>query len=182
MFSRWMPPYPRSKAAPTPRAVLVGLILLVGWLLWYVAQHAVGALAAGACVALVALGGALGGRVLDRRLGCRARERTGEDIGTFARALDRRAPSFDPWIVRAVWDALTSWTVLGGGGHLPLHPSDVIADLGCVDEDLEDVLDEAAARAGRRLDDMRANPYYGRVSTVGDLVAFISHQPRETAA
>jgi len=178
MFSRWMPPYDNPEGGPPPRAPLVVLILAAAWAIWYLARHPVGAAVAAACVGVVVLVGCL----LDRRLARRARERAGEDIGTFARAFDRRAPTFDPWVVRAVWDALSPWTELHGGGCLPLRPSDAIEELGCVDEDLDDVLVEAAARARRSLAGVKANPYYGRVVTVGDLVAFMSHQSREAAA
>jgi hypothetical protein len=145
---------------------------------WYLAHHL-----AGAAVTSAFVGAAwLVGRLLDRHLARLARERAGEDIGTFARAFNRRAPTFDPWVVRAVWDALAPWTELRGGGRLPLRPTDVIDELGCVDEDLDDVLREAATRARRSLVAVRGNPYYRRVVTVGDLVAFIAHQPRVAAA
>jgi len=121
------------------------------------------------------------GRGHDNRLARLARQRRGEDIGTFARAFDRRAPGFDPWVVRAVWDALTPWTQLRGGDRLPLRPADVIDELGCVDEDLDDVVYEATIRSQHALDDVTANPYYGHVSTVGDLVGFITRQPRRWA-
>ena len=67
---------------------------------------------------------------------------------------------------------------LRGGGRFPVRPSDVIDELGCVDDDLDDVVREAATRARRALDGVRDKPYYGRVVTVGDLVAFIARQPR----
>ena len=89
---------------------------------------------------------------------------------------------FDPWVVRAVWDTLAPWTELRSGRQLPLRPTDLVAELGCVDEDLDDVLREAATRARRSLDGVENNPYYGRVVTVGDLVAFIAHQRRVAAA
>ena len=42
----------------------------------------------------------------------------GEDIGTFARAFDRRSEPFDPWVVRATWDALLPYC------GFPLRPAD----------------------------------------------------------
>jgi hypothetical protein len=50
-------------------------------------------------------------------------QRPGEDIGTFARAFDRRAEPFDPWVVRATWDALVPY-VTHGDWHVPLRPTD----------------------------------------------------------
>ena len=44
------------------------------------------------------------------------------------------------------------------------------------------MLPEVVARTGRTLDRPDANPYYGRVRTVADLVAFVTAQPRRAAA
>lgn len=93
-----------------------------------------------------------------------------------------RSPEFDAWIVRAVWDALVPWTRVRGGVRLPLRATDVSTELGCVDDDLDDVFFEAATRAGRRIDQVEANPLYGRVVAVRDLVAFIAYQPCVAAA
>ena len=178
MFSRWMPRNEPPRGGTASRVALAVLGLAALWAVWYLAHHPVGAAVTSAFVGAVWLIG----RLLDRRLARLARERPGEDIGTFARAFDRRASTFDPWVVRAVWDALAPWTELRGGGRLPLRPTDVIEELGCCDEDLDDVFQEAATRARHTLDGVEANPYYGRVVTVGDLVAFIAHQPRVAAA
>jgi len=178
MFSRWMPPYQQAETGAPSRALLAVLLPLAAWSTWYLAHHPVGIIIGGSFVAFVARVD----RVLDWRLERRTRARAGEDIGTFARAFDRRAPGFDPWVVRAVWDALATWTVLRNGSRFPLRPGDVIAELGCADEDLDDVFEEAATRARRRRDASAANPYRRPVTTVGDLVAFIAHQPREEAA
>jgi hypothetical protein len=177
VFSRWMPRSEPPQSGTASRVALAVLCLAALWALWYLA-HPVGAAVTSAFVGAVWLVG----RLLHRRLARLARERAGEDIGTFARAFDRRATTFDPWVVRAVWDALAPWTELRGGGRLPLRPADVIAELGCVDEDLDDVFREAATRARHSRHGVEGNPYYGRVVTVGDLVAFIAHQPRVTAA
>jgi len=124
---------------------------------------------------------------MERRLARKADDRQAEDIGTFARAFDRRSPNFDPWVVRATWDALAPWSVLrskrNSGARLPLRPTDDLSDVfGIVNEDVDDVVEEVAKRSGRSLDDIRGNPYKGRVRTVGDVVQFVSHQPRRPAA
>jgi hypothetical protein len=178
VFSRWMPRSEPPQGGMTSRVTLAVLGLTALWALWYLAHHPVGAALTSAFVGAVWLVGGL----LDRRVTRLAHERAGEDIGTFARAFDRRATTFDPWVVRAVWDALAPWTELRGGGRLALRPADVIAELGCVDEDLDDVLRESVTRARHSLHGVEGNPYYGRVVTVGDLVAFISHQPRVATA
>jgi hypothetical protein len=93
--------------------------------------------------------------------------RAGEDIGTFVRALDRRDPAFDRWVVRAVWDALRAALRAGGVG-VPLRPGEVPM---------------VAARSGRSLApaDLRASPMVGRVQTVADLIQFVALQPRRAA-
>jgi hypothetical protein len=178
VLSRWMPPYRPAEPGPPSRALLAVLLPLAAWSLWYLARHPIALLVGGGLATVIWLVGLL----LAGRQERRAQERVGEDIGTFARAFDRHASTFDPWVVRAVWDALGPWTAGRDGSRFPLRPTDVIADLGCVDEDLEDVFVEAATRARRQREALPANPYLGRVVTVGDLVAFISHQPREAAA
>jgi len=175
MFSRRMPPYEARQASPY---VWVVLVLLATGSIWYLAQHPAGILIGVGLVSVMGLGTLLE----NFRVARRARSRLGEDIGSFARGFDRRAPRFDPWVIRAVWDALAPWTIVRDGTRFPLRPTDIIADLGCVGTDLDDVYREAATRAGRRLDDVMGNPFSGRVDTVGDLVEFISHQPRVAAA
>ena len=174
MFSRRMPPCEARQAGLYSWVVLV--VLATGSL-WYLALHPAGILIGAGLVSVMGLVTLL----LNFRLARRARSRLGEDIGSFARAFDRRAPRFDPWVIRAVWDALAPWTNVHRT-RFPLRPTDIIADLGCVGTDLDEVYREAATRAGRRLDDVMGNPFSGRVETVGDLVEFISHQPRVAAA
>ena len=148
MFSRWMPPH-QPAHADTSRGAFAVLALMGLALLWYLVTHPLAAAVAAAGGLLIALAHQRSSRERTRR----ARARAGEDIGTFARGFDRRAPTFDPWVVRAVWDALAPWTQLPDGTRFPLRPSDVIADLGCVDEDLEDVIGHAASRARRCLNE-----------------------------
>jgi hypothetical protein len=108
-----------------------------------------------------------------------AATRAGEDVGTFAQAFDRHRPDFDPWVVRAVWDALQPYRTFRGG-VAPLRATDELEafiDLG----DLESViLDEVAKRTGRTLDNLSANARYGQVKTVADLVELFWQQPRDT--
>jgi hypothetical protein len=108
-----------------------------------------------------------------------AAKRLNEDIGTFARSFDRRNEPFDPWVVRATWDALQPYVTFRDG-RLPLRPTDHLADdLSIADEDLEDIIaDKVAHRSGRSLDSLESNPYFGKVATVGDFVRFMSSQPR----
>lgn len=117
-----------------------------------------------------------------------AAERSGEDIGTFALAFDRRAEPFDPWVVRATWDALQPYLVYRDG-QVPLRPTDVMVGDLCIDpDDIELALfEEVAERSGHSLDAPEANPYFARISavatvTVGDFVRFITWQPRIPAS
>jgi hypothetical protein len=118
--------------------------------------------------------------VANRRRLCRlASERAGEDIGTFARAFDQRSEPFDPWVVRATWDALGPYWTLDGQ-HLPLRPADrLLEDLGVDPDDLVlDLFPEVARRAGRSLDAPELNPYFGQLYTVGDFVRYLTLQPK----
>ena len=123
------------------------------------------------CLPVVLFGTLLAfGRLQLLRHAARLRaSRPGESLCTFARAFARR--SVDTRILRAVHDEV-------GWVGIPLRPSDRIEeDLRLDLEDVSDDLDDLAARAGRSLQGHEANPLWGRVETVGDLVAFLHHQP-----
>jgi hypothetical protein len=113
----------------------------------------------------------------DRGMRKLAASRAGEDLCSFAREFDRHGPEFDPWVIRAVWDALLPYRSFRGG-VAPLRATDRLESFMDTDDlDMGDGLKELAARTGRTLEDLPANPLYGRVVTVADLVAFIGHQP-----
>lgn len=177
-FSRWMPPAPERRASPASWALLAALSgsVLAAVLLSPVARVAVAGVAV--CMLLAALVGR-------QRPRARPHRRVGEDIGTFARALDRREATFDPWVVRAVWDALQA-ELRTSGVELPLRPGDrLVADLGLDSDDLAfDVLPAVAARTGRSdaWEHVRANPMRDRVDTVADLIRFVALLPRRAAA
>ncbi len=104
------------------------------------------------------------------------RKRAGEDIGTFARSLDYK--NTDTWIIRAVYEEINS--ELPYDKTIPLHPSDNLKeDLKLDDEDLEFVLERIFARAGISDEAIEKNPYYTKMDTVADLVAFCDYQPKE---
>jgi hypothetical protein len=110
-----------------------------------------------------------------------AEQRRGEGIGTFARAFDRRVDPFDPWVVRATWDALVP-CLSHGDFHVPLRPSDRLAEDLWIDTDetLFYLLEGVAARSRHSLDNPENNPVYGELETVGDVVRFVTLQPRIT--
>lgn len=169
-FSRWMPQFvvapttTRQKIAPAAIAVLGA-----GGLIWFSAVRVIG-LGLVVVVAVILL-------YEELRLRRVSAERQGEDIGTFAKAFDRRSPEFDPWVVRAVWDALQPYRS-HRGGVAPLRPSDRLTLLMGVDDIYDVVAPEIAQRAGRSLDNPEANPKYRQVETVADVVQFFWHQPR----
>lgn len=169
-FSRWIPPAPEPRLGRSGWLVLgsiVGLLLLV--VLFTTAGRVVVSLG----LPLLALSELAHRRQL-RRV---ATERVGEDIGSFARAFDRRTEPFDPWVVRAVWDVLQPYVTFGGG-RAPLRPSDRLGDDLRIDPDDIDmaIVQKVAARTGRSLERVEENPFHGRVTTVGDLVRLLSGQ------
>ncbi len=178
-FSRWMPPAPDPRTGILDWLMFAGIVAGIGAAIvaWPKTMVFVGVVI-GALVAVIVLLTVIMKPFHDRSLRRRAAERTNEDIGTFARGFDRRAANFDPWVVRASWDALEPY-VSYSDGRLPLRLSDrVDEDLGIDPEELEDVVAEIATRTGRSQNRWAANPYYGRVTTVGDLVNFVACQPR----
>ena len=171
-FSRWMP------ASPPPKISWAGWLILAG--LGASAVPSVVRHPGAAIVVLAALGTYVWNahRSELRRLKTQTAARPGESICTFARGLPR---TVDPWIVRAVSDALRPY-VTYPGGRMPLRAADSFtADIRMDPDDLEDIVDRLALRTGRSLQGTERNPYVGRVATVGDLVLFLNEQPRASA-
>ena len=104
--------------------------------------------------------------------------RVDEDIGSFARAFDRRGMDpVDPWAIRAVWNALIPFTA-SRAGSVALRPTDeMVADLYVDPDDLDDLIEPLVQQCERVPSNWSANPYYPRMRTVADLVFFISAQP-----
>lgn len=114
-----------------------------------------------------------------RRFARMQAERAGEGICTFARGFDRRTT--DPWIIRAVHDALQPYFVTRSG-PVPIRPSDrLYGELRIDGEELDDLARTIAWRTGRPLENADDNPVRP-VETVDDLVRFFAHQPRVRAA
>ena len=152
-FSRWMPPKKIEDSA-------------VGWFLFVLIWIAMWPLLIVPSI------------VHRRHLRRLASDRVDEDIGSFARAFNRRAEPFDSWVVRAAWDALTPY-VQWDGRCLALRPTDRLVDDLCIDpDDLDfDLIPEVVARSGHSLDHAESNPHYGGIETVKDLVNFVTRQP-----
>jgi hypothetical protein len=162
--SRRMPP-PR-RAGPVGKVLGMSMLvaILVGgmWLLarvWWPLPFAGGALLAA---------GILGGHRRAQRL---AAARTGESICSFARSFARR--SVDPWVIRATYEQLVAKC------GFPVRADDQLEnDLYIGDEDLDFLTLDILERAGRTLDRPEANPHFGKVVTVRDLVLFVEQQAR----
>ncbi|WP_311773785.1 hypothetical protein [Acidovorax soli] len=110
-----------------------------------------------------------------------AQERSGESICQFARSIDCRG--VDTWVVRAVYEELQTG-LPGQVGLFPLRVTDRLQkDLRLDADDLDlSLVPDIAQRAGRDLSSTQGNPFYGKVSTVGDLVHFLNAQPRIQSA
>lgn len=110
-----------------------------------------------------------------RRLRRLAASRQEESICQFARSFERHT---DTWLIRAVYEELSHYLSVDGR-PVPVRRHDRCKkDLGIDPDDLDDIPSDAAFRAGRSMDDCDKNPMYGKVQTVGDLVAFLAYQPR----
>ena len=162
--SKQMPRY-----VPERRGVIGWVLLAIvgagaAYLYWShpIVLAAVGPVAGVSCVLAVAEG---------RRQRRIAAERRDESICSFARSFDCRAT--DTWIVRAVFEELTRYV------RFPIRPDDRLRDDLKIDhDDVGDIAEVIAQRTGRQLLDCEANPLYGRVTTVRELVEFFVRQPR----
>ncbi len=108
--------------------------------------------------------------------------RAGESICPFARSFDRR--QMDPRIIRAVYEELGRY--LGTTDNVfPLRVADPLFSrqgLNIDAEELDHVAQAIAFRAGRSLANTEKNPYFGKIQTVADLVAFFMAQPQTSPA
>ncbi len=110
-----------------------------------------------------------------QRLAHMAQGRAGESICQFARSIDCRR--VDTWVVRAVYEELQR--SLSAVVAVPLRLTDNLqSDLRLDADDLDDLVVDMAQRARRSMADTSANPLFGKVITVGDLVEFLQAQPR----
>lgn len=122
------------------------------------------------------LGVVIGGLIIrDRirfhRLAC---ARSGQSICQFARSFKRR--EVEPVIIRTCWEAFQQQAPVQ---NFPVYASDPIGRLyGLESDDLDDLVKEIAAKLGRSLKNTMANPFYSKVSSVGDLVLFLNAQPK----
>jgi acyl carrier protein len=115
----------------------------------------------------------------EKQLRALAEMRAGESICEFAREFDIR--EVDSWIVRAVYEQIQG-QLQHVHSSFPVRASDRLKeDLHLDDDDLDmDLAVQIEQRTGRSIDDTNANPYFGKVKTVRDLVLFFQFQPKQT--
>jgi hypothetical protein len=104
-----------------------------------------------------------------------ATERRSESISGFARSFNCRTT--DTWIIRAVYEELTSYV------QFPVRHDDRLEeDLRLDWEEIYEIATAIAQRTGRPLVNCEANPRYGNLTIARDLVDFFVHQPRRDRA
>jgi hypothetical protein len=181
-ISRHMPKVQRKVRGP--RAwLLAGVVTL--WLcgcayaLWMATPWVKAA--AVAAVVRIAISSMTHTRKAKRKLSALAAQRAGESICSFARSFDTR--TVDTWVLRAVYEQLQA-ELDHLHPHFPLRASDdLLQDLLLDSDDLDmSLAPDIAQRTGRCLDDTCANPYFGKVRRVSDLVGFFNAEARVNAA
>ena len=152
-FSRWMPPEPKRGSILALFILIPVLVPLLPFIIY-------------------------GHFAIRRQMRKLANERQAEDIESFARASNRRSEPFDPWIVRATWEAFAFYTTVDGK-PVPLRPEDDFVEDLCIDPDdiFFSLLPEVTARSGHSLICPDGNTHYGPVTTDGDFVRFITLHP-----
>lgn len=114
------------------------------------------------------------------RLRALALSRPGDPLCAFARSMDLRA--VDPWVVRAAFEELQPYFPKQAR-PFPLRPEDrLVADFRIDPDDVDDIAQSIATRAGYSLDQSEQNPLYGQVESVGELIQFFTHQPKTREA
>lgn len=169
--SRHLLPLPTQTASPFAWVYVVGVLTGLGVVCYYFYPFLMLCSVGG----IVAFGAVLYYRDLlrKRRL---AASRPGDALCSFARACDFRHT--DTWLIRATFEELQGFFPKRLQ-PFPLCPSDRFhEDLDINSEDIDDIAFAVAVRAGYSLDGAERNPLYGRVTTVGELIAFFAQQPK----
>lgn len=167
--SNRMPPAPVTR---TSRNAWVLLAALIGGMAYWVYWHpqVLGFIGAGGLLIWIQT------RIDNRRRRHLADLRKNENICTFARTFKRG--SIDTWVLRAVFESLAKHLLIDQRPIAVRQDDRWKDDLNIDPDDLDDLVCEAAFRAGRSLKSTKDNPLFGRVRTVADLITFLSLQPR----
>ncbi|WP_196139626.1 hypothetical protein [Aliikangiella sp. G2MR2-5] len=168
--SRFMPEYNAKKANKPALLVLSAVVLVV-----FIYQPVFLLIPLGVAV-LVMLCVAIEQPGIEKYFQNLCEDRKGLSICDFSREFDPKV--VDTWIIRAVYEQLQ--VALPTKQKVPIRASDSLFDTLKLDEDdIElDLVEEVAQRTGRSLSEYKNNPYYGKVTTVQNLVLFFNHQAR----
>jgi hypothetical protein len=166
-ISRWLPSAPKKPL--TKREKIVFSIVAIGFIFLIYKQPSILGF-----FSIIIVASILVNAVRNRKLRKLAEARYGESICSFARSYDLH--KIDPYIVRAVYEELIAWTSYCSG-YVPIRPIDNLEFYGIDGEDLDDLAIDAAFRSHRSMENAEANPLFGKVKTVDDLIQFISNQP-----
>ena len=165
-----MPKYGPSKGLPlyVRSGLLAGLALALIWMVWKLPLLLV-------FVPVLATLTYIFNKRCKRKFYALAEERRELSICNFARSFNCR--EIDTWVIRAIYENLQEY-VTYNEHRIPIRADDDLSEiLGNDYEDQDESMEEIAQRVGRSIDNTEANPYYGKVSTVRDLVCFINAQP-----
>ena len=174
-FSRNLPPAPSHSMTPAGWLFLACLVVGFGAALISIWPFPVLGL-----LAIATFAGWVDSRSEASRLRALALSRPGDPLCAFARSMDLRA--VDPWVVRAAFEELQPYFPKQAR-PFPLRPEDrLVADLRIDPDDIDDIAQSIATRAGYSLDQSEQNPLYGRVESVENLIQFFSHQPKTRTA
>ncbi len=107
-----------------------------------------------------------------------AATRQAGSICDFSRSFNVRET--DAWVIRAVYEQLQD-QLHWAHPDFPVRADDrLVEDLSLDPDDIDlDIVSDVSARTGRSIRNTKANPFYRRVKTVGDLVAFFCAQDRQ---
>ena len=104
--------------------------------------------------------------------------RQADSICDFSRSFNVRET--DTWVIRAVYEQLQD-QLHWADPNFPVRADDgLVEDLRLDPDDIDlDIVSDVSGRTGRSIRNTKSNPFYGRVQTVGDLVAFFCAQDRQ---
>lgn len=169
--SRFMPKYEPKKASKSAlvvfSAIAAAIVIYQPWYLLVIAGIAL----------LAIVWSVIEQPKLERHFQKLCEERSGLSICEFAREFDPKV--VDTWIIRAVYEQLQ--TALPTKQNVPIKASDsLLGALMLNEDDLDlDLAEEIAQRTGRSIEGCESNPYYGKVTTVRNLVLFFNHQAHQ---
>ena len=171
--SRFIPKYEPRKASKLALSMLTAIFVAL-----IIFEPIYLAILAG-IVLLVAVWSKLEQPKIESHFSALRKDREGLSICEFAKEFDPK--TVDTWIIRAVYEQVQA--ALPTKHVVPIKASDSLFDTLMLDEDdLDlDLNEEISQRTGRNLEGYEANPYYGKVTTVRDLVMFFNHQARANA-